>query len=166
MAGESFALAKPADMLASVRQWVDALRPELGFTGPDFEALVVAPLLNLAAFTQMVPLLEDARFAQPGSAFRASVQLAFRAIQACHAKSFCGLESADIARRSEPKWRYAAFLAALCENLYRVATQVTVFDAASRQQWVPYAHGLLGWARSNRVERYQVAPSLAPPRKS
>jgi conjugal transfer pilus assembly protein TraI len=166
MAADSLALAKPADLLASVGQWMEALRPELGFTGPDFEALVAAPVLNLAAFTQMVPLPEDARFAQPGGAFRASVQLAFRAVQACHAKSFCGLESADVARRSEPKWRYAAFLAALCENLYRVATQVTVCDAASRQQWVPYAYGLLRWARSNQVERYQVAPSLTPPGES
>ncbi|MBP0623414.1 TraI domain-containing protein [Cupriavidus consociatus] len=146
-------LAAHDGRLALVRQYANETNEA------DFRSKWLSVLERCAAWFSSVPL-RPAEHAEPGGAFRATVEAAYFAMRLSGAQKFGADQTSERRRQLEPQYLYALFLAACCSRLDEPCRHFQFFRHRDGAEWVPAAHGAFGsWlgADTYHVTRREAA---------
>ena len=93
-----------------------------------FEADLLGPIRNYAAFVNLLPATSDNFFCEVGGLFRLGLEVAFYSLQGTDGHIVSGRATISTRRQLEPRWRHATFIAGLCSELHRTLSQIVVTD--------------------------------------
>ncbi|SAL48423.1 Putative helicase [Caballeronia choica] len=112
-------------------------------TQAEFERKWLSVLRRCAVWFSSMPLTPELH-AEPGGAFRATVESTFYALRLAGGQKFAADLSSDKRRRLEPQYNYAVFLAAACSSLDEPCRHFDFIRVSDRTPWNPGAHGAFG----------------------
>jgi conjugal transfer pilus assembly protein TraI len=112
-------------------------------TEAEFERKWLSVLRRCAAWFSSMPLTPELH-AEPGGAFRASIESTFYAMRLAGGQKFAADMTSEKRRRLEPQYIYAVFLAAACSSLDEPCRHFEFVRASDYAQWNPAAHGAFG----------------------
>lgn len=141
-------IAGHQDLLARVKLCYGADREA-------FEADLLVPIRNYAAFVNLLPATSDNFFCEVGGLFRLGLEVAFFALQGTDGHIVSGRATISTRRQLEPRWRHATFIAGLCSELHRTLSQIVVTDERG-EEWPAYLGPLTGWLDKRRASRFFV----------
>ncbi|MFJ4291224.1 TraI domain-containing protein [Cupriavidus sp. NPDC089707] len=146
-------LAAHDSRIALVRQYANETNES------DFRSKWLSVLERCAAWFSSMPL-RAAEHAEPGGAFRATVEAAYFAMRLSGAQKFAADQTSERRRQLGPQYLYALFLAACCSRLDEPCRHFQFFRHRDGAEWVPAAHGAFGsWLGA---DTYQVTRREAP----
>ena len=120
-----------------------------------FEADLLGPIRNYAAFVNLLPATSDNFFCEVGGLFRLGLEAAFYSLQGTDGHIVSGRATISTRRQLEPRWRHATFIAGLCSELHRTLSQIVVADERG-EEWPAYLGPLTGWLDKRRASRFFV----------
>lgn len=155
-------LATVDDLIASQLPLITRLRRHLALPDEEFAELYMEPIRRLAEHINLLPASRQVSHSGAGGLFRLSLEIAVHTAQAVEGTIFSAREPIEQRREIERKWQYAAYLGALCSELYRALSEMTVVNATGKQ-WHPYSIGLTTWLMQTGSSRFFVrwSPSEA-----
>ncbi|MEM5371863.1 TraI domain-containing protein [Paraburkholderia azotifigens] len=112
-------------------------------TEAEFERKWLSVLRRCAAWFSSMPLTPELH-AEPGGAFRATIEATFYAMRLAGGQKFAADMTSEKRRRLEPQYIYAVFLAAVCSLLDEPCRHFEFVRASDNAQWNPAAHGAFG----------------------
>ena len=112
-------------------------------TQAEFERKWLSVLRRCAVWFSSMPLTPELH-AEPGGAFRATVESTFYAMRLAGGQKFAADLTSDKRRRLEPQYNYAVFLAAACSSLDEPCRHFDFVRVSDRAAWNPAAHGAFG----------------------
>lgn len=120
-----------------------------------FEADLLGPIRNYAAFVNLLPATSDNFFCEVGGLFRLGLEVAFYSLQGTDGHIVSGRATISTRRQLEPRWRHATFIAGLCSELHRTLSQIVVTDERG-EEWPAYLGPLSTWLDKRRASRFFV----------
>lgn len=148
-------VVRAPQLVATQHDLVDLLRRHVSQPKEDFEVRYLGPIQRLADYVGLLPATKSDYHAGAGGLFRFALELAVHSARQADGVLFAG--SADVERKRplEAAWRHAAFLTALCFELYRPLTEMRVVTEGG-EVWSPYLAGLQEFAKQHGVEKVYV----------
>jgi conjugal transfer pilus assembly protein TraI len=135
---------KASDLLATHEKRIELVRQCANeSTEAEFERKWLSVLRRCAAWFSSMPLTPELH-AEPGGAFRATIESTFYAMRLAGGQKFAADMTSDKRRRLEPQYIYAVFLAAACSSLDEPCRHFELVRAADHMPWSPAAHGAFG----------------------
>jgi conjugal transfer pilus assembly protein TraI len=132
------------ELLATHRMRIELVRQCANeATETEFERKWLSVLRRCAAWFSSMPLTPELH-AEPGGAFRATIESTFYAMRLAGGQKFAADMTSDKRRRLEPQYIYAVFLAAACSSLDEPCRHFEFARLSDRAQWNPAAHGAFG----------------------
>ena len=138
--------------IALIRQYANEVSGDL------FAAKWLSILTRCADWFSSMPL-RFAEHAEPGGAFRATVEAAYFAMRLSGAQKFGADQPSERRRMLEPQYLYALFLAACCSRLDEPCRHFQFYRDSDGAEWIPAAHGAFGpWVGTStyRVTRREA----------
>ena len=117
--------------------------------------LVDEAILNFVRYVHLLPATKDENHRGAGGLFRMGLEVAYHSVRQAEGKIFTAAETPDVRQQTEPKWRFAAFLAGLCCETYRVMSGM-VITAPDGKKWPALNMPLVDWLEQNGHERYYL----------
>lgn len=142
--------------IALIRQYANEISAEA------FAAKWLSILGRCAEWFSSMPL-RSTEHAEPGGAFRATIEAAYFAMRLSGAQKFGADLPSERRRTLEPQYLYALFLAACCSRLDEPCRHFQFHRDSDGAEWVPAAHGAFGaWlgASTYRVSRREAVQPL------
>ncbi|TPQ30492.1 TraI domain-containing protein [Cupriavidus pinatubonensis] len=147
-------LASHDKRIALIRQYANEANPA------DFDAKWLSVLRACAYWFSTMPL-QPAQHAEPGGAFRATVETAYFAMRLSGGQKFAADQPSERRRRLEPQYLYALFLAACCTWLDEPSRHFHFVREDTGEQWMPAAHGAFhAWLDGNPYRVIRLEASL------
>ncbi|MGP1715708.1 MAG: MobH family relaxase [Methylophilus sp.] len=115
--------------------------------------LVDEAILNFVRYVHLLPATKDENHRGAGGLFRMGLEVAYHSVRQAEGKIFTAAETPDVRQQTEPKWRFAAFLAGLCCETYRVMSGM-VITAPDGKKWPALNTPLVDWLEQGGHERY------------
>ncbi|SDD56983.1 conjugal transfer pilus assembly protein TraI [Cupriavidus sp. YR651] len=126
-----------------------------------FDAKWLGVVESCASWFSSMPL-RPLEHAEPGGAFRATVEAAYFAMRLSGAQKFAADQPSERRRLLEPQYLYALFLAACCSRLDEPCRHFRFHRDSDGNEWIPAAHGAFGaWlgnATYTVTRREEAAP--------
>ncbi|AZG17366.1 TraI domain-containing protein [Cupriavidus pauculus] len=138
--------------IALIRQYANEVSGDL------FATKWLSILTRCADWFSSMPL-RFAEHAEPGGAFRATVEAAYFAMRLSGAQKFGADQPSERRRMLEPQYLYALFLAACCSRLDEPCRHFQFYRDSDGAEWIPAAHGAFGpWVGTStyRVTRREA----------
>lgn len=139
--------------IALIRQYANETTPA------EFNDKWLSILIRCAEWFSSVPLRPN-EHAEPGGAFRATIEAAYFAMRLSGAQKFGANQPSERRRLLEPQYLYALFLAACCSRLDEPCRHFQFYRDSDGTEWIPAAHGAFsGWIGTSgyRVSRRENA---------
>ena len=143
------------EILAAHEDLISRIKLCYGADRAAFEADLLAPIRNYAAFVNLLPATPDNFFCEVGGLFRLGLEVAFYALQGTDGHIVSGRATISTRRQLEPRWRHATFIAGLCSELHRTLSQVVVTDERG-EEWPAYLGPLTAWLERRRARLFFV----------
>lgn len=143
------------EILAAHEDLISRIKLCYGADRTGFEADLLAPIRNYAAFVNLLPATPDNFFCEVGGLFRLGLEVAFYALQGTDGHIVSGRATISTRRQLEPRWRHATFIAGLCSELHRTLSQVVVTDERG-EEWPGYLGPLTAWLERRRARLFFV----------
>lgn len=153
------------ELLANHKDIIARIKLCYGSDNATFEADLLAPIRQYAAYVNALPATQNSYFNRPGGLLRLGLETAFYALQATDSQIFAGRQTITNRRMLEPRWRRATFVAGLCGELYRCFNQLKVRDTQGHV-WQPYLAPLTLWLRQRRSTHFMVQWLPGPERRA
>ena len=125
------------EILAAHEDLISRIKLCYGADRESFEADLLVPIRNYAAYVNLLPATADNFFCAAGGLFRLGLEVAFFALQGTDAHIVSGRSTISTRRQLEPRWRQATFIAGLCCELHRALSHVIVTDDRG-EEWPAY----------------------------
>lgn len=142
--------------IALIRQYANET------TSAEFDDKWLSILTRCAEWFSSLPLRPN-EHAEPGGAFRATIEAAYFAMRLSGAQKFGANQPSERRRLLEPQYLYALFLAACCSRLDEPCRHFQFYRDIDGAEWNPAAHGAFSdWIGTGayRVSRRENALPL------
>lgn len=143
------------EILAAHEDLISRIKLGYGADRLAFEADLLAPIRNYAAFVNLLPATPDNFFCEVGGLFRLGLEVAFYSLQGTDGHIVSGRATISMRRQLEPRWRHATFIAGLCSELHRTLSQIVVTDERG-EEWPAYLGPLTIWLERRRTRLFFV----------
>lgn len=143
------------EILAAHDEMLSRIKLCYGADRGTFEADLLAPIRNFAAYVNLLPATADNFFCEVGGLFRLGLEVGFYALQGTDGHIVSGRATISTRRHLEPRWRHATFLAGICCEIHRTLSHVVVTDERG-EDWPAYLGPLTEWLAVRRSKRFFV----------
>lgn len=140
------AIVSSAEMVATKAPLIEMLRKHVALPEEQFVRRYLGPIHRLADFVGLLPASRADHHSGAGGLFTLALEMGVHAARTADGVIFAKDEAFEKKRDAETAWRHAAFLTALCTELYRPLVGMRV--VAEGEVWGPYISGLNRWAKS------------------
>lgn len=150
----------PGELLSAHASRVSLIRQYANESSrSDFDVKWLDVLTRCATWFSSMPL-RPTEHAEPGGAFRATIEAAYFAMRLSGAQKFAADQPSERRRQLEPQYLYALFLAACCSRLDEPCRHFQFHRDSDGSEWIPAAHGAFGpWLDTST---YRVSRREAP----
>jgi len=142
-------------ILHSQREYLARIKIAASGLGPQYENLVFPTIRNFANYTGLLPATASAHHRGAGGLFRLGIEVGFASLQAAGGSVFAAKSPTEQRRSHEDRWQVAAFVAGMCAELFRAATDMAVRDSTGRT-WPCFEKPLMQWATENNITHVYV----------
>lgn len=119
-----------------------------------YEKHYKAVLHRFASYCHLLPASQGHHHRGAGGLLRHSIEVGLWAAQASD-KLLLDLGKTPAQRRQiEPRWQATAFIAGLCHDIGKPATDIVVTSADRIKVWKPLSQNLSDWAAENKLSSY------------
>lgn len=144
----------PDRLIESQQELIGQIR-ESGLASKEiFEQYYLEPLRRFASYAHLLPASESHHHRGAGGLFRHAIEVGLWSLQSGDRVLLPGDQTPRRRRELEPRWHSAVFLAALCHDVGKPITDLTVTSQDGEIIWDPYLEDLYSWAVRNRIDRY------------
>jgi len=143
------------DILAAHDDLLSRIKLCYGADRGTFEADLLVPIRNFAAYVNLLPATADNFFCEVGGLFRLGLEVGFYALQGTDGHIVSGRATISTRRHLEPRWRHATFLAGICCEIHRTLSHVVVTDERG-EEWPAYLGPLTTWLAARHSKRFFV----------
>jgi conjugal transfer pilus assembly protein TraI len=149
------------DLIKAHDKRVDLVRQCANEAQPaEFHRKWMAVLERCASWFSSVPLRPD-QHAEPGGAFRGTIEVAYYAMRLAGGQKFAADLTSEQRRRLEPQYIHALFLAAVCSWLDESYRHFRFERASDNLEWNPAAHGAIGdWLGDSKYRVFRRESAL------
>lgn len=145
----------PEDLLAVQGDMLDQIRDAAGLARADFDRLYFGAILRFTQFVHLLPASQSHHHRGAGGLLRHSLEVALWSLRAANKMVLLDLCKTPAQKREiEPRWLLTAFLAGLCHDIGKPASDVSVRNHESTTQWVPVQQSLWAWAQEQGIDAY------------
>lgn len=142
-------LAQHPELLTQFKITVNALPAQ-------YEQFYMGALRRFASYAHLLPASQGHHHRGAGGLLRHSMEVALWSLQGAD-NMLLQMGKTPAARRAiEPKWQLTAFLAGLCHDVGKPATDMTITNAERNVVWKPLAEDLYTWAARNGLANYFI----------
>ena len=149
------AILEGGELVASQGKVIEMLRRHVSLPAADFQRKYLEPISRLADFIGLLPASRSKHHSGAGGLFRFALEMGVHSARTADGVIFASNEQFEKRRGAEVAWRHAAFLTALCSELYRPLLEMQVVDAEGAV-WGPYLAGLNDWAKARKTKQVYV----------
>jgi conjugal transfer pilus assembly protein TraI len=149
------AIVDARELVATQSESIQLLRRHVALPPDVFERKYLGPITRLADFIGLLPASRTKHHSGAGGLFRFALEMGVHSARTADGVMFAANEQFERRRDAEVAWRHAAFLTAICSELYRPLIEMQVVDADG-DVWGPYLAGLNQWARSRHAKQVYV----------
>ena len=122
---------------------------------PDqYDKFYMGALRRFAAYAHLLPASQTHHHRGAGGLLRHSMEVALWSLQGADAMLLSMGKTPAQRRSIEPRWQLTAFLAGLCHDVGKPATDLTVTNSDRNLTWKPLTENLYDWAKRNKVNSY------------
>ncbi len=150
---EGLPILEPDNLLCSHADIIDLLEHFVA-DKKLFEEQYMPAMIRFASFVHLLPASQTHHHRGAGGLLRHSLEVGIWAVRSTYDRLIRGVTDPQERRLKEPRWRLAIFLAGLCHDLGKVATDFSVTDRNATLLWDPYEYGVYQWAVENNVQSY------------
>ncbi len=148
-------LETPEDIIAVQSELMVQLAQSTKVTKPAFEEFYKSAILRFARYVHLLPASQAHHHRGAGGLLRHSIEVGLWALREADKMLLLDLCKTPGHRREiEPRWLLTAFLAGLCHDIGKPATDVLVRNHASTKQWNPIECSLWEWADHEGIDAY------------
>ena len=148
-------LESPEDIIAVQSELMVQLAQSTKVTKAAFEEHYRSAILRFACFVHLLPASQAHHHRGAGGLLRHSIEVGLWALREADKMLLLELCKTPGHRREiEPRWLLTAFLAGLCHDIGKPATDVLVRNHASTKQWNPIECSLWEWADHEGIDAY------------
>ena len=147
-------VSHPDKLIETQRELIGQIR-ESGLASKEvFEEYYLEPLRRFASYAHLLPASEAHHHRGAGGLLRHAIEVALWSLQSGDRVLLPEGQTPRRRRELEPRWHLAVFLAALCHDVGKPITDLTVTSKDGASVWEPFAEDLYSWAISNNIDRY------------
>lgn len=143
------------EVVTSQKTLEDRIFRAMGISQMEFSKLAQPVIEHLAAFVHLLPATAHDHHAGAGGLFKLCLEISLHSLQGANTAVFP--DGGGVERRYflQSRWAMATWLAGLCCQVHRVATDMIVVSDKN-QQWQPLLIPLSLWLRQHQGQRYFV----------
>jgi conjugal transfer pilus assembly protein TraI len=147
-------VSHPDKLIETQRELIGQIR-ESGLASKEiFEEYYLEPLRRFASYAHLLPASEAHHHRGAGGLLRHAIEVALWSLQSGDRVLLPEGQTPRRRRELEPRWHLAVFLAALCHDVGKPITDLTVTSKDGASVWEPFAEDLYSWAIRNNIDRY------------
>lgn len=146
----------PDKLLAAQAELLERIANTAMATATAFDRFYQPPIMRFAAFSHLLPASQSHHHRGAGGLLRHSLEVGLWALQSANKLLLDAARSPAKRRELEPRWQLAVFLAALCHDAGKPATDLTVTNRERTSVWKPIKEDLYTWARRNGIDAYYL----------
>lgn len=147
-------VVEPEKLLASQAEILAQYKRSVIVDAAAFETHYMGGLRRFANFAHLLPASQSHHHRGAGGLLRHSMEVALGALQGAD-KMLLNVGKSPAQRRSiEPRWQLTAFLAGLCHDVGKPATDITITSSDRNLTWKPLSEDLYTWAKKARISSY------------
>lgn len=141
-------------LLASQQELIDRIADSAMATPQQFHDHYLAAIGRFAGFAHLLPASQSHHHRGAGGLLRHALEVGLWALQSADRVLMNTSISAHQRRDMEPRWQLAVFLAGLCHDAGKPATDLVVTDKERNSTWQPIREDLHAWANRERITAY------------
>lgn len=148
-------LETPRDILSVQGELLHQLYQSTKATREDFQRHYQGAIDRLASFVHLLPASQGHHHRGAGGLLRHSIEVGLWSLREADKMLLLDLcKTPGHRRQIEPRWLLTAFLAGLCHDVGKPATDVVVRNHDSSRQWNPIEQSLFNWGQKEGVDAY------------
>jgi conjugal transfer pilus assembly protein TraI len=146
----------PEALLQSQKELLDRLALVVNVNKTQYAQLYLGILERFAAYVHLLPASQSHHHRGAGGLLRHSIEVALGTVYRAD-KLLINLGKTPEQRRTiEPRWQLTAFVAGLCHDLGKPASDMVVSGPDRANVWDPIDESLSEWATANDVSAYFI----------
>lgn len=147
-------VVEPEKLLASQSEILAQYKRTVIVDTDQYEKHYMGALQRFASYVHLLPASQSHHHRGAGGLLRHSMEVGLWALQGAD-KMLLNVGKTPAQRRSiEPRWQLTAFLAGLCHDVGKPATDITITSSDRNLTWRPLTEDLYVWAKQNRISSY------------
>lgn len=154
---EGIPIHSAEELLASQKKLVTRIMNMTGYDEQERIRYFEQPLLNYAAFVNLLSASESHHHAGVGGLLRHGLETGYKALEICNASHRFATDGWPSENREREKaWRLSAFLAGLFHDAAKPATDIYVTNQKGDCKWLPFKGCIYDWASEHNIDRFYV----------
>lgn len=145
---------EPERLLAQHPEILAHYKRSVIVTPEQYEQFYIGALRRFAAYAHLLPASQTHHHRGAGGLLRHSMEVALWSLQGADNMLLSMGKSPAQRRAIEPRWQLTAFLAGLCHDVGKPATDMTITDSDRNITWKPLTEDLYEWAKRNSLKAY------------
>jgi len=144
----------PEKLLGAQHEILEQVSRSVQVSKDLYEKYYLGALLRFASYAHLLPASQTHHHRGAGGLLRHSMEAALWSMQGGE-KVLLGIGKTPAQRRKiEPRWQLMTFLAGLCHDAGKPATDIIVSNGNRLLSWKPIKENLFDWAQENNVDAY------------
>lgn len=149
-------VVEPEKLLASQAEILAQYKRSVIVDAEQYEKHYMGALRRFASYAHLVPASQAHHHRGAGGLLRHSMEVALGALQGAD-KMLLNVGKTPAQRRAiEPRWQLTAFLAGLCHDVGKPATDITIINSDRNRTWKPLTEDLYVWAKQAKINSYFI----------
>lgn len=149
-------VVEPEKLLSSQAEILAQYKRSVIVDAEQYEKHYMGALRRFASYAHLVPASQSHHHRGAGGLLRHSMEVALGALQGAD-KMLLNVGKTPAQRRSiEPRWQLTAFLAGLCHDVGKPATDITITSNDRSLTWKPLTQDLHVWAKQSKISSYFI----------
>ena len=145
---------EPERLIAQHPEILSQYKRSVIVTPEQYERFYLGALRRFASYAHLLPASQSHHHRGAGGLLRHSMEVALWSLQGADNMLLSTGKSPAQRRAIEPRWQLTAFLAGLCHDVGKPATDMTVTSSDRNLSWKPLTENLYDWAKTNGLNSY------------
>lgn len=145
---------EPERLIAQHPEILSQYKRSVIVTPEQYERFYLGALRRFASYAHLLPASQSHHHRGAGGLLRHSMEVALWSLQGADNMLLSTGKTPAQRRAIEPRWQLTAFLAGLCHDVGKPATDMTVTSSDRNLSWKPLTENLYDWAKTHGLNSY------------
>lgn len=145
---------EPEKLLAQHPEILAQYKRSVIVTPEQYDKFYLGALRRFASYAHLLPASQSHHHRGAGGLLRHSMEVGLWSLQGADNMLLSMGKTPAQRRAIEPRWQLTAFLAGLCHDVGKPATDMTITNGDRDQTWKPLSEDLYAWTKRHNIKAY------------